>query len=175
MKRKENEKILKDKDLLESDVRQKQEETAELENTYKELLLLSQQLKVIKRNEAPAAGQEDGVQLSPNANGRNTSEAAISVVSNEMEMMMDVPDDFDENEFLAENIAGQEDDHDERLGSATLESSRQGSVVSDNIVSSTPKGNKGGHSQLRSKSANVPPSKAGTCGDGGDGACCTIF
>ena len=41
MKRKENEKILKDKDLLESDVRQKQEETAELENTYKELLLLS--------------------------------------------------------------------------------------------------------------------------------------
>lgn len=56
VKRKENEKILKDKDLLESDVRQKQEETAELENTYKELLLLSQQLKVIKRNEAPAAG-----------------------------------------------------------------------------------------------------------------------
>ncbi len=51
IKRKENEKILKDKDLLESDVRQKQEETAELENTYKELLLLSQQLKVIKRNE----------------------------------------------------------------------------------------------------------------------------
>lgn len=55
---------------------------------------------------------------------------------------MDVPDDFDEHEFLAENIAGLEDERDERLGSATLESSRQGSVVSDNMVSQTPKGQK---------------------------------
>ena len=52
-KKKENEAILKQKDVLESDVRKLQEETENLENMYKELLLLSNEFKVIKRNEAP--------------------------------------------------------------------------------------------------------------------------
>ena len=140
-KRRENEKILKDKDLLEEEVRKKQEETAELENTYKELLLLSQQLKVIKRNELPSNTEEGGMETSPK-NGRAASDAAISLVSNEMEMMMDVPDDFDENEFLAENNDQEESDNEFRDGRVdTLESSRKGSMASDIAPSkTTPRG-----------------------------------
>ena len=140
-KRRENEKILKDKDLLEEEVRKKQEETAELENTYKELLLLSQQLKVIKRNELPSNTEENGMETSPK-NGRAASDAAISLVSNEMEMMMDVPDDFDENEFLAENDDQEESDNEFRDGRVdTLESSRKGSMASEIAPSkTTPRG-----------------------------------
>ena len=49
-KKKENAKILIQKDALESDVQKMQVETEELENVYKELLLLSNEMKVIKRN-----------------------------------------------------------------------------------------------------------------------------
>ena len=54
-KQKENEKILKQKDDLETNVRKIQEETENLENVYKELLLLSNEFKVIKRNDVPSA------------------------------------------------------------------------------------------------------------------------
>ena len=49
-----NEKILKQKEGLESEVRKMQEVTEELEFGYKELLLLSNEFTVIKRNEIPA-------------------------------------------------------------------------------------------------------------------------
>ena len=49
-KKKENAKILIQKDALENDVQKMQVETEELENVYKELLLLSNEMKVIKRN-----------------------------------------------------------------------------------------------------------------------------
>ena len=77
-KKKENEKILKQKDDLETNVRKIQEETENLENVYKELLLLSNEFKVIKRND-----------------GRAPSDTMSSM---SMDMMMDVPDDADEEE-----------------------------------------------------------------------------
>lgn len=52
-KKKENAKILMWKDSLENDVRKMQNETDELENVYKELLLLTNEMKVIKRNMVP--------------------------------------------------------------------------------------------------------------------------
>lgn len=58
-KKRDNELILRDKDTLEKEVRSKQEETEDLENVYKELLLLSNELKVIKKNEVPAMDAED--------------------------------------------------------------------------------------------------------------------
>ena len=50
-KKGENNKILKQKDALEQNVREMQEQTEDLENVYKELLLLHNELKVIKKNE----------------------------------------------------------------------------------------------------------------------------
>lgn len=50
---------MRDKDNLEKEVRAKQEETEDLENVYKELLLLCNELKVIKKNEVPAMDTEE--------------------------------------------------------------------------------------------------------------------
>ena len=59
-KKRENAKILLQKDALDSDVRKMQNETDELEIVYKELLLLSNELKTIKRNMIPSALLENG-------------------------------------------------------------------------------------------------------------------
>ena len=53
-KMKFNEKMLKQKDGLEDEVRKSQWYTEELDNRYKELLLLSNEFNVIKKNEIPA-------------------------------------------------------------------------------------------------------------------------
>lgn len=91
-KKRDNELILRDKDTLEKEVRSKQEETEDLENVYKELLLLSNELKVIKKNEVPAMDNDEEWQQSP-TNARSES-AAMSAMSAELEMMMmDAPED----------------------------------------------------------------------------------
>jgi len=99
-KKKENAKILMWKDSLENDVRKMQNETDELENVYKELLLLTNEMKVIKRNMVPcqALNEENDLQhISP----RNRNDAASEL---SQEMVMDVPDDLG----LAE---GEQGDH----------------------------------------------------------------
>ena len=60
--------ILRQKDKFELEVRQMQEQTEELENTYKELLLLNSEFKVIKKNEMPStltAAADQSTVLSP--------------------------------------------------------------------------------------------------------------
>lgn len=61
------------KDQLEKDVRKMQTETDELENVYKELLLLSNEMKVIKRNMVPSKALDDGPEMavSPRSSNNN--------------------------------------------------------------------------------------------------------
>jgi hypothetical protein len=130
-KKKENEKILKQKDDLETNCRKMQEETENLENVYKELLLLSNEFKVIKRNEVPSAFE--GAWQSP-TNGRTASDT-MSAMS--MDMMMDVPDDVDEEE--QGNGLGSDQFVDNsglaraRIDTITLDQTRRGSVRSDGL------------------------------------------
>ena len=78
----------------------------------------------------PSETQDESLQLSPKE-GRSKSDA-LSMVSNEMDMIMDVPDDFDEAEFYVDNnVGGSVDGDDQDLRSDTLESSKRGSVASD--------------------------------------------
>ena len=79
---------------METDVRRMQQETEELENIYKELLLLSTEFKLIKKNEINDDDAEE--RKNPGSiNVRNDSDVG-SIMSMELEMMMDVPDDQDE-------------------------------------------------------------------------------
>ena len=71
-------------------MRRMQQETEELENIYKELLLLSTEFKLIKKNEVNDEDAEE--RKNPGSINQNDSDAG-SIMSMELEMMMDVPDD----------------------------------------------------------------------------------
>ena len=71
-----------------------QRETEELENIYKELLLLSTEFKLIKKNEL---SDEDGEEHRNYKKSGSINDCANSdggsLMSMELEMMMEVPDD----------------------------------------------------------------------------------
>lgn len=73
-------------------MRKMQEETEELENVYKDLLLLSNEFKVMKKNFEPTESIAEGMVLSETM-ARSKSDA-MSQISHDVEMIMDVPDDF---------------------------------------------------------------------------------
>jgi len=103
-----------------------QEETEDLENVYKELLLLFNEFKVIKKNEVHSVFEE-GWEKNP-TNGRSKSDT--SAMSYDMDMMMDAPDDVDEDE-QGKGHADVFDNESAGLGRMdTLESARSGSMTS---------------------------------------------
>ena len=71
-----------------------QRETEELENIYKELLLLSTEFKLIKKNEIDDEDAEEhkNYKKTGSINDGANSDGG-SLMSMELEMMMDVPDD----------------------------------------------------------------------------------
>ena len=71
-----------------------QRETEELDNIYKELLLLSTEFKLIKKNECSDEDDEENknYKKSSSINDGANSDGG-SLMSMELEMMMDVPDD----------------------------------------------------------------------------------
>ena len=100
--------ILKQKDVLEQNVREMQEQTEDLENVYKELLLLHNELKVVKKNEVTMeqAKEEGGWTISPTNDGRSKSDA-LSAMSEGM--MMDIPDDAEDQELFEHGNPRQEE------------------------------------------------------------------
>ena len=71
-----------------------QRETEEFENIYKELLLLSTEFKLIKKNELSDEDDDEhkNYRKSGSINDGANSEGG-SLMSMELEMMMEVPDD----------------------------------------------------------------------------------
>ena len=173
--------ILRQKDKFELEVRQMQEQTEELENTYKELLLLNSEFKVIKKNEMPStltAAADQSTVLSPQNAARSQSDN-LSMMSQELEMMMNVPDDdyedqvgggadvgpggMYEGDFYEQDAAGRHD---------TLTSSKRGSVTDDEMVGIDPVKQQKVEQRRRNKAANATGKNG--CGQG-DEACCVIF
>lgn len=91
-KKKNNTLILSEKETLEKQVRTMQEDTEKLESIYKELLLLTNELKLIKKNELPTL--EYGTAGTPRNKDRTKSDA-MSQYSQDIEMMIDMPEDVD--------------------------------------------------------------------------------
>ena len=93
-KKKENAKILLQKDALENDVRKLENETEELEQVYKELLLLGNEMKVIKRNQTCLNDGNGPADFSTTPANKRLSARfdARSDLSGDM-LMDDVPED----------------------------------------------------------------------------------
>ena len=81
------------KDALENDVRKMENETESLENVYKELLLVSNEMKAIKRNQTATNDANGSVDFGFSGTPRNNRMDARSELSGDM-MMDDVPEDI---------------------------------------------------------------------------------
>jgi len=169
-KKKNNTLILNEKETLEKQVRQMQEDTEKLESIYKELLLLTNELKLIKKNELPSI--EFGTAGTPRGKERTKSDA-MSQYSQEIEMMVDMPADFDGG--FEQGDSNDVFEIQERID--TLNSSRRESVTSESSNKNAPTVSKTAAKEKmrREKAANLPAGKSGGVCGGPDDACCLIF
>ena len=92
-----NEKILKQKEDLEAQVRQMQEDTHKMDERYKELSTLQNEFSVIKKNEITIPAELQKSQDDQIIKERRMSNAS-SELSQEVSMMIDVTDLVGDND-----------------------------------------------------------------------------
>ena len=161
-KKKGNAQLLLQSERLEEEVQRMENITQTLDSVYKELLVLNEEFKSIKKN-AALTGEKPREQKGAE---RSRSDA-YSIYSNDMDVMMgDFPEDTGEGLFLDDEAGPMETLKDARAGSLSSETLYTHRLPADRLV--TPTGKSRPETQRRDRTAQNNKK-------GQEDACCLIF